>query len=194
MTRWRSWRPGWIRFGARSNAIRLKRQCSCRCGQHEQGQRRSLAILFNEIFICGGDLEENMQVYRGILLALFVTGPALAQEVSVSEGSDLYRTYCWQCHGFEATGDGPMAEMLAIRTPDLTKLAGENDGVFPIVRIAEQIDGRSQLLAHGGEMPIFGAVFETDQQIAVALPNGQPMMAGLPLANLLAFLESIQAD
>ncbi len=135
-----------------------------------------------------------MQVYRGILLALLVTGPALAQEVRLSEGSDLYRTYCWQCHGFEATGDGPMAEMLAIRTPDLTKLAGENDGVFPIVRIAEQIDGRSQLLAHGGEMPIFGAVFETDQQIAVALPNGQSMMVGLPLANLLAFLESIQSE
>ncbi len=86
-----------------------------------------------------------------------------------------------------------MAEMLAIQTPDLTKLAGENDGVFPIVGIAEQIDVRSQLLAHGGEMPIFGAVFETDQQIAVALPNGQPMMVGLPLANLLAFLESIQS-
>lgn len=135
-----------------------------------------------------------MQVYRGILLALFVTGPAIAQNVSVDEGRDLYRTYCWQCHGFEATGDGPMAEMLAIRTPDLTKLAGENDGVFPIDRIAEQIDGRSQLLAHGGEMPIFGAVFETDQQIAVALPSGQTMMVGLPMANLLAFLNSIQAE
>lgn len=135
-----------------------------------------------------------MQFFLGILLALFTTAPALAQDVNVSAGSDLYRKYCWQCHGFEATGDGPMAEMLAIRTPDLTKLASENDGVFPIGRIAEQIDGRSQLLAHGGEMPIFGAVFETDQQIALALPNGQPMMVGLPLANLLAFLESIQAE
>ncbi len=135
-----------------------------------------------------------MQIVRGILLALFVAGPALAQDVSVDEGRDLYRTYCWQCHGFEGTGDGPMAEMLAILTPDLTKLAGANDDVFPTDRIAEQIDGRSQLLAHGGEMPIFGAVFETDQQIAVALPNGQRMMVGLPLANLLAFLETIQAE
>ncbi|OWU75445.1 c-type cytochrome [Phaeobacter sp. 22II1-1F12B] len=135
-----------------------------------------------------------MQVFCGTLLALFATGTALAQDVSVNDGRDLYRTYCWQCHGFEATGDGPMAEMLAIRTPDLTKLAGENEGVFPTYRIAEQIDGRSQLLAHGGEMPIFGAVFETDRQTAVAVPNGQPMMVGLPLANLLAFLGSIQAD
>ncbi len=146
------------------------------------------------ICIRGSKLEEHMQIVSGILLALFVTGPVLAQDVSVDDGRDLYRTYCWQCHGFEATGDGPMAEMLAIRTSDLTKLAGQNDGVYPIDRIAEQIDGRSQLLAHGGEMPIFGAVFETDQQIAVALPNGQRIMVGLPLANLLAFLESIQTD
>ncbi|MFA3920819.1 c-type cytochrome [Ruegeria hyattellae] len=135
-----------------------------------------------------------MLVFRGVLLALIAAGTATAQEVNVQSGNDLYRTYCWQCHGFEAIGDGPMAEMLAIRTPDLTKLAAENGGVFPIDRIARQIDGRSQLLAHGGEMPIFGAVFETDQQIAVALPNGQPMMVGLPLAHLLAFLESIQVD
>ncbi|NOD45731.1 c-type cytochrome [Ruegeria sp. HKCCD5849] len=149
---------------------------------------------FNGTIIGSSELEEQMQLFHGVFLTLFVTGSALAQDVSVSDGSDLYRTYCWQCHGFEATGDGPMAEMLAIQTPDLTKLAAENGGVFPIDRIAQQIDGRSQLLAHGGEMPIFGAVFETDQQIAVALPNGQPMMVGLPLANLLVFLESVQAE
>ncbi len=43
-------------------------------------------------------------------------------------------------------------------------------------------------------MPIFGAVFERDQLFALALPNGQTMMVGLPLANLLAFLESVQVD
>ncbi|WP_254444531.1 c-type cytochrome [Ruegeria sp. HKCCA6707] len=127
-------------------------------------------------------------------MSLFIAGTAVAQEVNIQDGKDLFRTYCWQCHGFEATGDGPMAEMLAIRTPNLTTLALENAGVFPIDRVAEKIDGRSRLLAHGGEMPIFGAVFETDQLFALALPNGQTMMVGLPLANLLAFLESVQVD
>ncbi|WP_170608327.1 c-type cytochrome [Ruegeria arenilitoris] len=135
-----------------------------------------------------------MPVFRGILITLLAAGSALAQEVSVQEGNDLYRTYCWQCHGLEATGDGPMAEMLAIRTPDLTKLAAQNDGVFPTELVARQVDGRSMVLAHGGEMPIFGAVFETDQQTAITLPSGQKMMAGLPLASLLMYLETIQAD
>ena len=135
-----------------------------------------------------------MSIIRGIVLAGLAAGSAIAQDINVPDGRDLYRTYCWQCHGFEATGNGPMAEMLAIQTPDLTRLALENGGVFPLDRVAKQVDGRSQLLAHGGEMPIFGAVFEADQQVALALPNGQPMMVGLPLANLLAFLESIQID
>lgn len=133
-----------------------------------------------------------MSVVRGIVLAFCAAGSAMAQEVSVEEGGDLYRTYCWQCHGVNATGDGPMAEMLAIVTPDLTQLAARNGGVFPMAQAAAQIDGRSPLLAHGGEMPVFGALFARNQHIALALPDGQPMMVGLPLANLLAYLETIQ--
>ena len=87
-----------------------------------------------------------------------------------------------------------MAEMLAIRTPDLTKLAARNDGVFPTELVAQQVDGRSPLLAHGGEMPIFGPALDSDKQIALSLPSGQPMMTGVPLASLIAFLETIQVE
>ncbi len=135
-----------------------------------------------------------MRVIRGIALAALTTGAAIAQDLNVQDGNDLYRTYCWQCHGFEATGDGPMAEMLAIRTPDLTKLAARNDGVFPTELVAQQVDGRSPLLAHGGEMPIFGPALDSDKQIALSLPSGQPMMTGVPLASLIAFLETIQVE
>ncbi len=135
-----------------------------------------------------------MRVIRGIALAALTSGAAIAQDLNVQDGNDLYRTYCWQCHGFEATGDGPMVEMLAIRTPDLTKLAARNDGVFPTELVARQVDGRSPLLAHGGEMPIFGPALDSDKQIALSLPSGQPMMTGVPLASLIAFLETIQVE
>ncbi len=135
-----------------------------------------------------------MRVIRGIALAALTSGAAIAQDLNVQDGNDLYRTYCWQCHGFEATGDGPMAEMLAIRTPDLTKLAARNDGVFPTELVAQQVDGRSPVLAHGGEMPIFGPALDSDKQIALSLPSGQPMMTGVPLASLIAFLETIQVE
>ncbi|UUV05512.1 cytochrome c [Ruegeria sp. YS9] len=138
--------------------------------------------------------EEQMLVCRGLLLSIFAASAALAQDIDLQNGHDLYRTYCWQCHGFEATGDGPMAEMLAIRTPDLTRLAAQNDGVFPIEAVARQIDGRAPLLAHGGEMPIFGPALDSDQKVALTMPDGQPMFAGVPLANVIAYLESIQTE
>lgn len=103
-------------------------------------------------------------------------------------------TYCWQCHGQDASGTGPMAEMLAISTPDLTRLAARNNGVFPLEAVARQIDGRDVLLAHGGEMPIFGPLLDSDKAIALPLPSGQPMMIGLPLANVIVYLTSLQVE
>lgn len=120
-------------------------------------------------------------------------GAASAQVPTPEMGSDIYKTYCVQCHGIDVQGDGPMAEMLAIDTPDLTSLALRNDGVFPTEAVARQIDGRAPVLAHGGDMPIFGPFFATDQSVALKLPSGQPMMASLPVASLLVYLESIQA-
>ncbi|MGI9366828.1 MAG: c-type cytochrome [Rhizobiaceae bacterium] len=133
-------------------------------------------------------------MFRGIVLAILMAGPSFAQETNVENGRDLYRTYCWQCHGFDSTGDGPMAEMLAIKTPDLTKLSARNGDAFPTEAVARQIDGRSPLLAHGGEMPIFGPSLESDQNVALPTANGQPLMTGLPLANVIVFIESIQSD
>lgn len=129
---------------------------------------------------------------RTVFLALSLAGSASAQEVEVQNGRDLYMTYCWQCHGQDATGNGPMAEMLAITTPDLTRLTARNSGVFPMEAVARQIDGRDALLAHGGEMPIFGPFLETDKAVALQLPSGQPMMTGLSLANVIVYLESLQ--
>jgi mono/diheme cytochrome c family protein len=129
-----------------------------------------------------------------MLLAVVTASMASAQDVNILDGREVYRTYCWQCHGQDATGNGPMAEMLAIETPDLTKLSARHDGTFPTEAVSRQIDGRAPLLAHGGEMPIFGPFFETDQKVALPLTSGQPLMTSLLLANLVVYLESIQAE
>lgn len=129
---------------------------------------------------------------RIAVVVLATVGAAWAEEPKPTAGRALYQDYCVQCHGVDARGDGPMAEMLAIDTPDLTVLARHNDGIFPTAFVARQIDGRSPLLAHGGEMPIFGPFLNSDQMIALRLPSGQPMMTGLPLANVVVYLESIQ--
>ena len=127
------------------------------------------------------------------LALLATTTPLHAQDAQdVAAGYDIYRSYCIQCHGIDARGDGPMAELLAIDTPDLTILSINNGDSFPAEAVAFKIDGRTSLMAHGGEMPIFGEFFESDQAVAITLETGQPMLVSEPLAQIMAYLQSIQ--
>jgi len=75
-------------------------------------------------------------------------------------GSYSYRTYCASCHGVDAKGDGPLAESLRFRPPDLTLLAKRSGGEFPADKIQRIIDGRNPVKGHGGpDMPVWGDAF-----------------------------------
>jgi mono/diheme cytochrome c family protein len=116
--------------------------------------------------------------------------PAAAQDAEA--GRLLYRDFCAACHGATARGDGVMRPVLTLAPPDLTRLAG--DGAFPVLRIAEQIDGRRPMAAHGGDMPIFGRWFEGDgPDVALPGPGGQPVLMSRPVADLVTYLQSIQS-
>ena len=132
-------------------------------------------------------------IHLALVLALTLVGSASGQDLDPQVGRHLYMSHCWQCHGQDAKGNGPMASMLVIPLPDLTQLAARNNGVFPLESVARQIDGRNALLAHGGEMPIFGPYLDTGKGVFLRLPSGQPMITGQPLANVIVYLESLQA-
>ena len=127
------------------------------------------------------------------LVAVCAVGAA-AQDPDPAAGQALFAAHCAQCHGADATGNGPMAEILAVPTPDLTQLAARNGGVFPMEAVARQIDGRAPVLAHGGTMPIFGPFLSSDGQAVFRLPSGQPMMTGMPVAALIVWLEGVQGE
>jgi mono/diheme cytochrome c family protein len=99
--------------------------------------------------------------------AALAPAPAGAQESRAERaprylGSDLYRTYCAVCHGRSGRGDGPLADQMKTRPPELTRYAQRNGGVFPSAQVARIIDGRNPLPGHGGpEMPVWGDVFKT---------------------------------
>ena len=136
-----------------------------------------------------------MVIIRAVTLALAAaTSSVSAQEADIEAGKNLFLNSCWQCHGLDAKGFGPMAEMLAIETPDLTELSKRNGGEFPTEAVARQIDGRSPVLAHGGEMPIFGPSLESDQNVTLRTKSGQQLMTGVPLANVIVYLESLQTE
>lgn len=132
---------------------------------------------------------------RRLVLILSLFAPAaVAQEIEPGdaiEGAELFATYCAACHGTEARGDGRMAPILTVLPPDLTRLASGNGGVFPVARAVFQIDGRDPVLAHGADMPLFGEFFQGND-ISVQAETGQPILTSKPVADVVAYLKTIQ--
>ncbi|MEM6480820.1 MAG: cytochrome c [Pseudomonadota bacterium] len=132
------------------------------------------------------------RIIFGILSAL--TGAAVAQEVDPQNGQVLYQNHCIQCHGADATGTGPMSAILNVDIPDLTQISARNEGHFPLKEVSVQIDGRTRLLAHGGDMPVYGPILDSALQVPLQLKSGQTLMVSQNLADLLAYLETLQAE
>jgi mono/diheme cytochrome c family protein len=125
----------------------------------------------------------------GALAALMATGAAADQV-----GRQEYMVACAGCHGESALGDGPLAGLLEIETPGLTRLAADNGGEFPYADVIQTIDGRDGLRAHGGPMPIWGDRYE---KAAIAVGAGEDgmspdMTARARILSLTLYLISIQ--
>jgi mono/diheme cytochrome c family protein len=76
------------------------------------------------------------------------------------EGAGLYQQHCASCHGAAGRGDGPVAPLMAVAVPDLTRIAARRGGRFPEDEVARIIDGLSPLAAHGTRhMPVWGYEF-----------------------------------
>ena len=101
---------------------------------------------------------------KGIALATLLLAAAsalstaaFAQKEKVDIGQQEFKTHCAACHGVDAKGNGPEAYNLEVAPPDLTLLARNNAGVFPVDHIIDVIDGRAHIKSHGlREMPIWG--------------------------------------
>ncbi|KQI72042.1 cytochrome C [Loktanella sp. 5RATIMAR09] len=125
------------------------------------------------------------------VLALSLAHPVAAQDVT--QGEALFGFYCATCHGTSASGNGPMSPSLVVAPANLTRLAADNDGVFPTERVVMRIDGRDPLVSHGSMMPVYGDFFEgTD--VATKAETGQPIMTSQPIVDLLAYLQSLQQE
>ncbi len=125
-----------------------------------------------------------------VLLANSVSVGATSAEAT-DIGAELFATYCTACHGAAGLGDGDMANVVNIPSPNLTLLSQKNDGVFPMLRVLQVIDGRSGVRAHGGAMPLWGEVF-TDQIGDSEGAYGVVLEVRGRILSLATYLESIQ--
>jgi cytochrome c5 len=108
-------------------------------------------------------------------------------QVSEFVGSDLYHDYCAVCHGTSAKGDGPLADKMKKRPPDLTQFTRQNGGVFPAEMVKQIIDGRQPIPNHGGpDMPVWGDAFKTSRA------GGSEAAVNARIDELVKYLESLQ--
>jgi mono/diheme cytochrome c family protein len=95
----------------------------------------------------------------GVAVALSLSGvAAAAQKAEKSDmGKREWQANCAACHGMDGKGVGPITDLLKKSPGDLTTLAKKNNGVFPVARVYEVIDGTKDVKAHGTrDMPIWG--------------------------------------
>jgi len=98
--------------------------------------------------------------------------PDDSQPAQFLDGSSLYKAYCASCHGTDGRGGGPMAKVLKVAPPDLTRIYIRNGGTFPLKRISRIVSGEEQLPSGHGtrEMPVWGPFFsrvDNDQDLGL---------------------------
>jgi len=94
------------------------------------------------------------------ILALVQAGAAYAQDSQerFAASADEFRNSCASCHGEDGKGAGFLTKIFRGVDPgDLTQLSKNNEGVFPLDKVFEVIDGRKEVAAHGErKMPVWG--------------------------------------
>ena len=109
--------------------------------------------------------------FRGIVIGLLacaasvaVSGIARADDMQLAVGKKQYMKYCATCHGPSGTGTDGAASRLFTKPPtNLTLLAKNNGGKFPMMEVLGVVKGDQPIAAHGTrEMPVWGQIIGGD--------------------------------
>jgi mono/diheme cytochrome c family protein len=85
------------------------------------------------------------------------------------DGKAQYLKHCGACHGPAGKGDGIAGTFMRPKPADLTAIAKENGGKFPVERTMDVIDGRHTVRAHGDpDMPVWGGAIPRESIRAIA--------------------------
>ncbi len=95
-----------------------------------------------------------------LLIAILASS---ARPAAAQSGKQDYVTYCADCHGSDAKGNGPALATIPMTLPpsDLTQLAKKNGGKFPFAEVVDTIDGRKNIPSHERiQMPFLGTTLQ----------------------------------
>jgi hypothetical protein len=107
-------------------------------------------------------------------------------------GRQTYRLFCVGCHGADGRGDGDVAAAMEIPVGDLTLIARNSGGVFPLDEVAAAIAGTSEVSGHKRlAMEPWAKMFaEEFKQFAAEMAVNQ--LVSRRIDHLVAYLQSIQ--
>jgi mono/diheme cytochrome c family protein len=112
------------------------------------------------------------------------------REVTQMSGLEMYETFCASCHGVGGEGDGPVAPLIKVHVPDLTRISQRYGGEFPTEDVRWTIDGRFDRRAHGPrDMPVWGWQFYRGETLKD--PEERARVDAL-IDRLVVYLRSIQ--
>ena len=135
--------------------------------------------------VMGTQLARRLAV---VVILAFLGTVSVAAEPE-SPGKATYTRYCSACHGREGKGDGAVANWLTAKPTDLTQLAKNAGGEFPMLKVIQSIDGTATVRAHGdSDMPVWGDRFRAE--VGTSL-NRQAQVRGKILL-IAEYLRSIQ--
>ncbi|MGB4360583.1 MAG: c-type cytochrome [Rhodoferax sp.] len=118
------------------------------------------------------------------------SGAILAQQ-KTDQGKLEYDTNCAVCHGPAGKGDGSLSGLLRVSATDLTQLAKKNQGILPVVRMYDVIDGQG-VPSHGSrDMPIWGRTYQVEDAQRLHEARGNYDAEALVRGRILMLIEYI---
>lgn len=139
----------------------------------------------------------KMVRFSATVLAALLCSAALAQSPPPARPTDFgkreFETNCASCHGVSGKGNGPLVELLRRSPPDLTMLAKNNQGVFPMNRLYQVVEGAG-VPAHGArDMPVWGRAYRIeDAQYYMDVPYDPEALVRSRLLALLEYINRLQ--
>jgi len=131
-----------------------------------------------------------------VALGLFLCSGLASAQVSNDLGKIEFVNNCAACHGVEGKGNGALGNLLQRSPPDLTMLAKSNNGVLPMNRLYQVMEGVG-VPSHGArEMPIWGQEYLVEESQKLREARGSydaPAVVRARILTLLEYISRIQA-
>ena len=119
------------------------------------------------------------------------SGAVFAQQAKTDLGKLEYDTNCAVCHGPTGKGDGSLRDLLRVSATDLTQLARKNQGILPVTRMYDVIDGKG-VPSHGSrDMPIWGRTYMVEDAQRLQEARGSYDVEALVRGRILMLIEYI---